>query len=145
MKIILSFVFLSWGAHPRISEIEFNLSRPHLVYMSAGRSSVMDFPCDIQHAVLGLHNDVKIDFAPDSPRTLHLWLSHDFSQPTNLVVRCDKKVFVFDIKPTRTSHQDYLNITDFFDDKVPPAKSLRLLSSSKDKSSKSEPLKKDKK
>ena len=133
MKIILSLILLVSAKTPRISEIEFDLSKPYLIYMSAGRSSVMDFPCDIQHAVLGLHNDIKLDFAPDSPRTLHLWLSHDFSQPTNLVVRCDKKVFVFDIKPSRSNHQDYVNITDYYAEKPEITKTIRLISSSRTK------------
>lgn len=131
MKIILSLIAIAFSKTDRISEIEFNLSKPHLIYMTAGRSSVMDFPCDVHHAVLGLHNDIKVEIGPDSPRTLNLWLSHDFSQPTNLVIRCDKKVFVFDIKPSRTTHQDYINITDFYESSVNSFKTMKLIATSK--------------
>lgn len=99
----------------RISEKEMDLSKPLLIYMTAGRSTMLDFPCEISHSVLSLTEDIKTTIGPDSKKTMTLWVSSDDSQPTCLTVKCDDLVYVFDILPNRHTHQDYINITESFD------------------------------
>lgn len=128
--IMLQFVvaFNSFAGVKRISETEMDRSRPNLIYMTPGRSTLLDFPCEISHAILGLTNDIKMTIGPDSKKTMSLWLSSDQSQPTNLTVKCDSEIYVFDIYPNSNNHQDYLNIIDSYDKRV--QKNRKLISSS---------------
>jgi len=119
----------------RISEAELDLSKPFTLYMTPGRSTLVDFPCDISHSILGLTGDIKVTIGPDSLQTMSLWLSNEGSQPTNLTVKCEDRVFVFDIFPNRHNHQDYVNIIDYFDGRT---SAYRKLVDSSEKSSSSE-------
>ncbi len=115
----------------RISDKEFDLSKPQIVYMTPGRSTVVDFPCEISHSILGLTHDVKVRIGPDSKTTMTLWISSEQSQPTNLTVKCDDEIYVFDIYPNNFNHQDYVKIVDSFDGRT-KAKRALVSSSSRD-------------
>lgn len=120
-KFILSWlIFLSAieqanGKVRRISDHAMDISKPHIIYMTSGRSTLLDFPCEISHSVLGLTGDIKAIIGPDNKKTMTLWISGEDSSPTNLTVKCSDEVYVFDIYPNRSNHQDYINIVDSFD------------------------------
>lgn len=110
--------FLARGSkakEARISEVSHDLSKTSTIKMTVGRSTVVDFPCEISHATLGLTDDIKIKVGPDSKKTMTIWLSGASSQPTNLSVKCEGEMYIFDILPSTRSHQDYIVITDSFD------------------------------
>lgn len=98
----------------RISEEEVDLSKTKLIYMTPGRSTLIDMPCEISHSLLGLNQDIKIVIGPDDKNTFTLWVMSAQSQPTNLTVRCGGEVFVFDIFPNRHNHQDYIKVMDYY-------------------------------
>lgn len=129
----------------RISDIEFDISKPQPLYMAPGRSTVVDFPCEIEHTILGLHNDIRVEVGPNSSKSIIIWLSNDFSQSTNLIIRCDRKVFVLDVIPSVNTHQDYLRVVDYLDQRNLIFINKELISNSKNsnKSSKFE-IKEDK-
>lgn len=112
----------------RILETEVDLSKPYIIYMTPGRSTLVELPCDISHTILGLTGDVKVTIGPDSLKNMSLWLSEDGSQATNVTVKCDDEVFVFDIYPNKYNHQDYINVTHYFDGRR--SQNRKLVSSS---------------
>ena len=116
--IILITIFFSADAKiKRISDQEMDLTRVRLIYMTPGRSTLVDMPCDISHSIIGLDEDIKITIGPEKKSTMSIWMSSDRSQPTNLTVRCGGEVFVFDLYPNKVSHQDYINIVDYYYEK----------------------------
>ena len=119
---------IGFGKVKRISEKEVDLSKPHPIYMTAGRATLLDFPCDITPTILGLTNDITATIGPDNKNTMTLWVNSDGSQPTNMIVKCNDEVFVFDILPNRSNHQDYINIVDYYDGRF--RKNRKLISSS---------------
>jgi hypothetical protein len=120
----------------RISEKEIDLSKPFRVYMTSGRSTILEFPCEIGHTVLGLEEEIKLITGPDNKYTVVLWLMNPSVQPTNLTVKCGNEYYIFDIIPNNHTHQDFINIVDAFDsrskDDLTLINSSSSLSSSKD-------------
>lgn len=112
--IILMPIFFwnaaAWGIG-RIQEVKIDRKKPYPVYMHPGRVTTIDMPCSISYAIPGSHGDVQTEIGPDKDSSLVVWLTSETSASTNLTVRCSNKVVVFDIIPSRTNHQDYLNVT----------------------------------
>jgi len=132
----------------RISEPDMDISKPMVIRMTAGRATVVDFPCEVLPTILGLTNDIVAKVGPDSLKTLTLWVHSDVSQSTNMIVKCEGEVFVFDILPNRQNHQDYINIQHSYDGRRRATRTLiassktrikptkrKLIASSKDASS----------
>jgi|GEM_PF-2414734 len=128
------------GKVDRISEQSMDLSKPMKIRMTPGRSSVLEFPCKISHTILGLDGDVKTTIGPDNKESMALWLSGEASKPTNIIVKCEGQIFVFDIVPTKHSHQDYVVIEDVFDSRRRRSRKL-IDSSSRASALKAEPTK----
>ena len=140
MKFLIIILILSvsqkgFSRIKRIDEKEIDLAKPFRVYMTSGRSTILEFPCEINHTVLGLEEDINLKTGPDNKKTITLWLTSPSVQPTNLTVKCDEEYYVFDIIPNNNNHQDFINIVDTFDSRT--EKSLKLIASS-DKVAKSE-------
>lgn len=107
---------LSFAKVSRISEQEVDLRKTKLIYMTPGRSTLVDMPCEISHSLLGLDQDIKIKIGPDDKNTFTLWITGEKSEPTNLTLRCGGEVFVFDILPNKHTHQDYIQVIDYYAD-----------------------------
>ena len=133
--LIVLFLFLysqaSFSKIKRIDEKEIDLSKPFRIYMTSGRSTILEFPCEINHTVLGLEEEIKLKTGPDNKRTLALWLMSPSVQPTNLTVKCDEEYYVFDIIPNNHNHQDFIDIVDAYDSRT--HRELKLIASSKAK------------
>ena len=94
----------------RISEVDFDRGNVQPIYMEPGRQTLIDFPCHITRASVGSSKDIDVKITSTSNQELDLWLKEEASQSTNLIVRCDKDVYVFDIIPSKIRHQDYIKI-----------------------------------
>lgn len=110
----LLFLISCFSKYDRIQETSVDLSKPIPIYLSTGRSSLLDFPCSIISATAGPGRDVETHIGRTNPKEIHIYLRSSNSQNTNMIVRCDKAVFIFDIFPSKTSHQDYLKIASFY-------------------------------
>ena len=133
MKFLITILILllsqnGFSKIKRIDEKEIDLAKPFRIYMTSGRSTILEFPCEINHTVLGLEEDIKLKTGPDNKKTVTLWLTNPSVQPTNLTVKCDEEYYVFDIIPNNYNHQDYINIVDAFDSRS--ERSLKLIASS---------------
>lgn len=98
----------------RVSSINHNLSAVDKIYVTAGLASVVEFPKNIIEVRVGDSQSVKALISQVSPRELTVYLSSTASKASNLIVRADKKVYVFDIVPSLTNHQDYVKIKGSF-------------------------------
>ena len=107
------FVFSKKGS--RIGSLLFDHSKVYTLELHVGRVSLIHFPCLIKKATLGSPQDITAAPSLKDKKELFLWLKTEKAKPTNLIVNCVKNTFVFDIKPSKFNHQDYLNIVLSFE------------------------------
>ncbi len=117
MSNFLVFVLIQTASHAieRIAEVNLDRSRPFPINMHPGRTTTIDLPCAISYVMAGAYNDLKAEIGPDKDSSVVLWLTSHTSSPTNLVVRCDDRILVFDVIPSRNNHQDYLKVKKITD------------------------------
>lgn len=113
-KLTLTLLCLSsigYAEVKRISSIYKDLSQSQKIYLHAGLISVLEFPQNILEVRLGNPKSVKAQLSQVSPRELTLFLSQQAVEPTNLIIKSEKRFYIFDIIPSKTSHQDYVKIS----------------------------------
>lgn len=108
--ILYLYISIYTNAVDRIAEVVIDRSKPFPIYMNPGRTTTIDLPCSASYALAGTYNDLKAEIGPDKDSSIVLWLTSHASTSTNLVVRCDDRVIVFDVIPSRINHQDYLKV-----------------------------------
>lgn len=82
--------------------------------MTPGMATLIEFPGAVTGIRLGNPDDVQY-FRPESPENeVTLVLKSSAAQPTNLIVRSGKRKYVFDIIPSRTVHQDTIEVVGAF-------------------------------
>jgi hypothetical protein len=91
-----------------------DIGKPIRFYLYPGRSGLIDFPCSIISATPGPGKDVELKVGATNAKEVHIFLRTGASEPTNMIVRCQEAVFVFDIIPSTQSHQDYLQIVGYY-------------------------------
>lgn len=95
----------------RISSVYKDLGQSQKIYLHAGLISVVEFPQSILEVRLGNPKSIKAQLSQVSPRELTLYLSQQAVEPTNLIVKSEKRFYIFDIIPSKASHQDYVKIS----------------------------------
>lgn len=99
-------------AQERIQSMRFDKSQVQRIYLAPGLGSIVLFPCGLQEVFIGRGEDLKAQISPNDKKTLFLNLKLNSSLPTNVIVKCspEKSIFVFDVIPSRTRHQDLVEI-----------------------------------
>lgn len=110
-NLIFPFAF---AQTERVSSVNHNLSTVDKIYVAAGLASVIEFPKNIIEVRVGDSQSVKALISQVSPKELTVYLSSTAAKASNLIVRADKIVYVFDIVPSTTNHQDYVKIKGSF-------------------------------
>lgn len=100
-----------WADVKRISSVYKDLGQVQKIYLHAGLISVVEFPQSIIEVRLGNPKSIKAHISSVSTKELTLYLNQQSVEPTNLIVKSDKRVYVFDVIPSRGSHQDYIKIS----------------------------------
>jgi hypothetical protein len=95
---------------PRISVQTYHQGTVMKIYLSPGRSSVVDFPCQVTKASGGTGGDLHVTLATSIGNEVDLALDSSVSHSTSLIVRCKENVFVFDVIPSKVNHQNYIKI-----------------------------------
>ena len=110
--LILTFLLskISGGSEPRISSIFFDKSQVGHIYIKPSLSTVVQFPCDIEEAKVGLKSSLEVEVSKTLKRELILSARSNLASPTNLIVRCSHGNFVFDVIPNSDLHQDFIRI-----------------------------------
>ena len=114
---VASFSLSATASPPkRIRAASLNKGEVHRIYLSPGLASVITFPCDVDEAVVGREQDLKVQVSPTTKRQLTLHLSTWAALHTNLLIRCGDKrdPFVFDVIVSHTTHQDVFKVRSFY-------------------------------
>lgn len=98
----------------RLSIAQSDLSEVKKIYISPGLVSLVEFPQNIIEVRVGNPRSVKALISQVSPKELTVYLTSGTSAPSNLIVRAEKRVFVFDVVPSKSNHQDYIKIRGAF-------------------------------
>lgn len=100
----------------RIQSMRFDKSKVERIYLAPGLGSIVLFPCTLQEVFVGRGEDLKVQISPNDKKTLFLNLKLNSSLPTNVIVKCEpeKSIFVFDVIPSKTRHQDLVEIRSSF-------------------------------
>lgn len=98
----------------RITSISKDLSKSDLIHVSPGLATVVEFPKPIIEVRVGNPGILKTSISSVSPNELSLFLGKENVGPTNLIVRSDRRVYVFDIVPSRSIHQDFIRVSSAF-------------------------------
>ena len=129
-KLFLVFFLLidvSKAEIDRISSIYKDLGKVEKIYLHAGLISVVEFPNPITEVRLGNTRSLKAEISSVSPKELTLFLSAQNVAPTNLIVRSNHRIYVFDVVPSNSSHQDYVKISGGYGS--PRNREMRVLQS----------------
>ena len=97
---------------PRLSVQTYHQGTIMPIYLTPGRSAVIDFPCAVTKASGGTGGDLHTTLATSLGNEVDLSLDSAASRPTSLIVRCKERVFVFDIIPSKNTHQEYIKIKE---------------------------------
>lgn len=104
------FPYFFAKAQARISSQFFDRSEVGLIYIKPGLSSVIQFPCDIDEAKVGLKSSLEVQVSKTLKSELVLSARTNLVDPTNLIVRCSHGLFVFDVIANQRLHQDVIKI-----------------------------------
>lgn len=111
---ILLLASLGWAEPARITRIDKNLHEVDRIYLAPGLVSVIEMPGPILEVRVGDPRSVRVMLSTVSPKEMTLSLGHSGASATNLIVRTDKRAFVFDLLPSRSSHQDFIKVRSGF-------------------------------
>lgn len=104
------FFIFAQAQSNRIESNFHNVGAPSKLFLKPGLISVIEFPQQISEVRIGNPNSVKTLISQISPKELTVFFKSANAVPTNLIVRSDRKVFVFDLIPSKSTHQDYVKI-----------------------------------
>ena len=114
----------------RISSKIVDLGKVYPIYMVAGMATLIEFPAPVSGIRTGNPDSIQY-FRPDKPENeVTVVLQNQNAKPTNLIIRSGKKKYVFDIVPSKTVHQDTLEVIGDFGGAELDETNVELLDSS---------------
>lgn len=111
---VLLLASLVWAEPARISKINKSLNEVDRIYLAPGLVSVIEMPSPILEVRVGDPRSVRVMLSTVSPKEMTLSLGHSGASATNLIVRTDRRAFVFDLLPSKTNHQDLVKVRGGF-------------------------------
>lgn len=99
---------------PRIGATTIDKRHVQRLYIAAGRSSILIFPCNIKTFSTGPTKDISALVNERDSKMLEVWLGKAGGQPAGLKVICNDHFFAFDVIPSRTTHQDFVSVKGAF-------------------------------
>ena len=111
MWLFSIFFSLAFADVNRIESKYLTISESSKIYLKPGLVSVLEFPHNILEVRIGNPSELKGIISQISPKEITLYFKNSQSQITNLIVRSDRKMYVFDVIPSNTRHQDYVKIS----------------------------------
>ncbi len=140
-SLLLQFNSLCFSEVPRIHSLNKNIGESSKIYIKPGLVTVLEMPQNIIEVRVGNPNDLKGVISQVSPKEITLYLKNSSAIPTNIILRSDRKMYVFDIIPSANKHQDYIKVSSGIGHVTNQnSSSYRLLESSVIQPSKIEPL-----
>ncbi len=111
MIIMFQLNFLSSANVPRIHSVYKNIGESSKIYIKPGLVTVLEMPQNIIEVRVGNPNDLKGVISQVSPKEITLYLKNSSAIPTNIILRSDRKMYVFDVIPSANKHQDYIKVS----------------------------------
>ena len=94
----------------RISSKVVDLGKVQPIYIVAGMATLIEVPGPVTGIRTGNPDDLQY-FRPEKPENeVTIVLKNASSRPTNLIIRSGKTKYVFDIIPSKSVHQDAIEI-----------------------------------
>ena len=107
---LLSFVFIEEGRAESVQFVFVEEKKPKTIFLFAGRASLLSLPCQITKALIGSPEDIKAEIDKISKTDAHILLKKWKSEPSNLILKCKDKVFLFSLIPAKNAHYDYVKV-----------------------------------
>ena len=107
------FLLAFFAKEAKADSVKFVFSeenKPERIFLFPGRVSLLKLPCSITKALIGSPNDIKTEVDKLNPEETHILLKKWRSQPSNLILKCKDKVFLFSLIPSKKSHYDYVKV-----------------------------------
>ena len=102
------------SAPRRISSKLVDLGKVYPIYMVAGMATLIELPGPVTGIRTGNPDAIQY-FRPDKPENeVTVVLQNQNAKPTNLILRSGKKKYVFDLVPSKSIHQDALEVIGDF-------------------------------
>ena len=111
--ILFALLSLLFIAEVKAESMKFVFSqenKPETIFLFPGRVSLLNLPCPITKALVGSPNDIKVEIDRISKTDAHILLKKWRSEPSNLILKCKDKVFLFSLIPAKKSHYDYVKV-----------------------------------
>lgn len=118
------------AAKHRISAEIVDLGQVNSIKMVVGMVTIVEIPGNVTGVRCG--NPAAVNYiVPESPKNeVTLVLKERLPRPTNLIIRSGPKVYVFDILPSESEHQDLIRVTGSFGGPVISPGRAKLIRSS---------------
>ena len=100
--------------------VQFILSsekKTETLFLFPGRISLLTLPCSITKALVGSPNDIKAEIDKLNSKEAHILLKKWRSEPSNLILKCGDRVFLFNLIPSKISHYDYIKVLNYIPEK----------------------------
>ena len=107
---LLSFVFMEKGSAESVQFVFVEEKKPKAIFLFPGRVSLLSLPCQITKALTGSPGDIKAEIDKINKADAHILLKKWKSEPSNLILKCRDKVFLFSLIPAKNAHYDYVKV-----------------------------------
>ena len=104
------FLFVKEASPEGVKFILSSEKEAETLFLFPGRVSLLSLPCPITKALTGSPSDIKAEIDRFSPKDVHILLKKWSSRPSNLILKCSNRVFLFDLIPNKKSHYDYIKV-----------------------------------
>lgn len=126
--LLITFSLLGCTSQAReaVSNEVFDLTKANRILVGPGRISILVFPEPVAEAKVGAPDRLKVVTSTTDPKELTIFWVQRGAYETNLIVRTVRRVFVFDIVPSLSRHQDFVRVRGAYSGRLSP---LRVLES----------------
>lgn len=100
----------AFSAPKRIESVSNSQSSVGRIYLNTGMVTVVEFPREVTEVRIGNPSEFKIQISNVNPREITISRAGATQRPSNLIVRAGRELWVFDLVPSRTSHQDFVRV-----------------------------------
>ena len=110
LVFIFSFIFMENGKAESVLFFFVEEKKPETVFLFPGRISLLSLPCPITKALIGAPEDIKAEVDKVNKKELHILLKKWGSEPSNLILKCGNRIFIFNLIPSKSAHYDYVEV-----------------------------------
>ena len=116
MKNLFLLLLASFGSHiveaspRRLQKLIVNNAKVTRISMVRDLVTSIEFPCAVKGGRVGLPDQYRVVTPSEFSNELVVKITDQHARPTNLIVKCAKQRFVFDLVPTKHIHQDLVEV-----------------------------------